>query len=127
MNLNVLRTYAQTANPSTLPPSILLSHNKNTLTIFDAFPKSIFHFLILPAVVPPLTVQVLHDLKTLLNGDRDHAKEVIQAISREARNLKAMIEEEMVKRYGFKWGIWTGFHASPSMSYVLFKIFGRGA
>jgi len=29
-----------------------------------------------------------------------------------------MIQDEMMKRYGFKWGVWMGFHAVPSMEHV---------
>ncbi|KAK7014911.1 HIT-like protein [Favolaschia claudopus] len=119
MALTVLRTYA-TTNPAKIPPSILFSHSQTSLTIYDAFPKAIFHFLILPRVQEPYTVSELSDLRTLL-GDKARAKQVITALHEEAKCLHKEIEEEMMNRYGFKWGIWTGFHGAPSMTYLEFS------
>jgi len=48
-NLTVLRSYAS-MNPTELPLSVLFSHTEKTMTIFDAYPKSIFHFLVLPRI-----------------------------------------------------------------------------
>jgi hypothetical protein len=31
-----------------LPPTVYFSHTRHTLTIFDAYPKALFHFLVLP-------------------------------------------------------------------------------
>ncbi|KAF8212293.1 HIT-like domain-containing protein [Mycena galopus ATCC 62051] len=115
--LTVLRTYAQT-NPAKIPPSILFSHSPTSLTIHDAFPKGIFHFLILPRVQEPFTVSDLTDLRTLLRGDKARAKQVISALNEDAKALRKEIEEEMLSRYGFKWGIWTGFHGAPSMAHL---------
>ncbi len=85
-----------------------------TLTIYDAFPKSIFHFLILPRVQTDSPLD-RSSLKSLLKRDKTRAKEVVESLSEAAAVLRKDIEDEMVKRYGFKWGIWTGFHAAPSM------------
>jgi len=112
-NLNILRTYAR--DPDGLPSSILFSQSAATLTICDAYPKSIFHFLILPRITSASEEPRLDSLKTLLQGDKTQAKAVIDALNDEANNLRKEIEDEMVKRYGFKWGIWVGFHAVPSM------------
>ncbi|KAI0079891.1 HIT-like protein [Panus rudis PR-1116 ss-1] len=119
-NLTILRSYAQKANPSTLPPDVLFSHTSKTITIFDAYPKSIFHFLILPRAnaFPPLTVFDLANLRTLMKKDKDKVKEVLVELSEEAKKLRTEIEDEMQKRYGFKWKIWTGFHAVPSMEHL---------
>ncbi|KAJ7632564.1 HIT-like domain-containing protein [Roridomyces roridus] len=116
-NLSVLRTYAQTS-PSKLPPSVLFSSTSTSMTVFDAFPKAIFHFLILPRIQPPFTTSELSNLRTLLKGDKERAKEVITALNEDAKTLHKEIEEEMMARYGFKWGICTGFHAVPSMNHV---------
>lgn len=113
-NLIALRNYAQ-KDPASLPNSILFSHSETTLTLYDAFPKSIFHFLILPRVLPPYELSDLGNLKTLLKIDKARAKQMITTLSEEAKNLRKEIEDEMVSRYGFKWAIWTGFHAVPSM------------
>jgi aprataxin len=102
-NLYILRNYAQKSHTE-LPSSILFSHSAETLTIYDAYPKSIFHFLILPRVKPDseLTVNDLESLKSLL-ADKTRAKQVIDALNDDAKSLHEEIEEEMVKRYGFKW------------------------
>ncbi|KAJ7905434.1 HIT-like domain-containing protein [Mycena olivaceomarginata] len=104
--------------PPKSPPSILFSHTPTSLTIYDAFPKGIFHFLVLPRVQEPFTVSELSDLRTLLSGDKARAKQVISALNEDAKALRKEIEEEMLARYGFKWNVWTGFHAVPSMAHL---------
>lgn len=114
--LTILQTYAQKA-PESLPSSILFKHSSKNITIFDAYPKSIFHFLILPRIPKP--DPVLSNLGTLLNsGDKVRAKEVITSLSEDAQVVKKEILDEMVSRYGFKWDVWIGFHGAPSMEYV---------
>ncbi|QRV86122.1 scavenger mRNA-decapping enzyme DcpS [Ceratobasidium sp. AG-Ba] len=39
-------------------------------------------------------------------------------MQQDAEQTKAMIEDEMTKKYGFKWDVWIGFHAVPSMEHV---------
>jgi aprataxin len=51
----------------------------------------------------------------LLKCEKSNAKEVLADLSQEADNVKQMIESEMLRKYGFKWEIWMGFHAVPSM------------
>lgn len=114
-NLTVLRGYAQKARPETLPPSLLFEYTDKCLTVFDGFPKSIFHFLVLPRVRPPLGVSELANLRTLLKGDKARAKQVLVDLNDAAHTVKKLIREEMQNRYGFQWEIWTGFHAAPSM------------
>ena len=115
-NLSILQTYAQKA-PESLPPSILFKHSAKNITIFDGYPKSTFHFLILPRIQKP--DPVLSNLGTLLNsGDKVRAKEVIASLWEDAQVVKAEILDEMVGRYGFKWDVWIGFHGAPSMKYV---------
>lgn len=127
-SLNALRTYATLPDPaSSLPASVLLFANAQTLVIFDAFPKAKYHFLVLPRYpFPPqsdpdskqslVKLDHLDDLKTLLlrppPEDRD---EVIRAMVDTAREVEEMIRDEMVKTEGFEWKIDTGFHAIPSM------------
>ncbi|KAF8844509.1 hypothetical protein BDN67DRAFT_719989 [Paxillus ammoniavirescens] len=117
-NLTVLRDYARKAKPESLPPSVLFNYTDTCLTVFDAFPKSIFHFLVLPRVRPPLSVARLANLGSLLKGDKEQAKEVLSDLSKEADHVKELIREEMQKRYGFQWEIWTGFHAISSMEHL---------
>ncbi|KAF8654179.1 hypothetical protein AX16_003708 [Volvariella volvacea WC 439] len=110
-------TYAL-SDPSKLPPSVLFSHTPSTLVIYDAFPKSTFHFLVLPRPSDALKASDLKDLWTLLKGDKERARGVVEALGEAARALRAEIEEEMLKRYGFKWDVWMGFHANPSMEHL---------
>ncbi|TFK76506.1 HIT-like protein [Pluteus cervinus] len=116
-NLTVLRTYA-TTDPAKIPASVLFNHTEDTLVIYDAYPKSTFHFLVLPRVRGSLTTNALSDLRTLLKGDKGVAKEVISKLAEAAAVLKDEIESEMVKCHGFKWGIWLGFHGNPSMEHL---------
>lgn len=50
--LKILRAYAKLDDASlqaaTLPPTVYFSHTRHTLTVFDAYPKALFHFLVLP-------------------------------------------------------------------------------
>lgn len=119
--LTILRSYARKADPSVLPPTILFEHTPKTLTVFDAYPKSIFHFLILPrpSAYPSLTETNLTNLRELLKCDREKAKEVIMDLYEESQKLRKVVEEEMVQMHGFKWDIWVGFHPIPS------RIIGR--
>lgn len=118
LDLTALRTYAQTA-PESLPSSILFKHSSRNITVFDAYPKSIFHFLILPRIQEPdLHASVLANLGGLLSGDKVRAKKVIISLWEDAQAVKKEILDEMVGRYGFKWDVWIGFHGAPSMQYV---------
>ncbi|KIL69692.1 hypothetical protein M378DRAFT_68635 [Amanita muscaria Koide BX008] len=116
-SLTALRSIAL-RDPLTIPNSVLYNHSQTSLVVFDAYPKSIFHFLILPRVHEPFTVTDLTDLRSLLRKDIDLAKELIHGLKIAADSLKHDIEEEMVKRYGFKWEIWMGFHGAPSMAHL---------
>ncbi len=169
--LKILRTYAKLDDASlltTLPPTVYFSHTRQTLTIFDAYPKALFHFLILPRLNVSVrsaasttttlaedgdgderrehdseikvadTAADLTSLRTLLQRasassssssssssnikDKDEdsdalerAQGTLNVLSYEATRLQSKIEREMNVHYGFKWPIWIGFHAVPSM------------
>lgn len=145
--LRILRTYAKLDDASLvarLPPTVYYSHTRHTLTIFDAYPKALFHFLILPRRDGDSEVKVVADntadltnLRTLLRRPlqraaatsdntadtdtdidpdvRERAKGTLSVLSDEATRLQSQIEREMQTHYGFKWPIWIGFHAIPSM------------
>ena len=157
-NLTILRSYAS-MKPIELPLSVLFSHTEKTMTIFDAYPKSIFHFLVLPRiatspssptssknfsnkildrnsklVAPERTVALspsvtdLSSLRALLNSEhisKDQVKELILSLKEDALRVKAEIEGEMEKRYGFVWDIWIGFHGVPSMEWAFEVLFVR--
>src|ERR1700761_6413519 len=101
--LTILRQYASKSNSATLPKSVLFSHSESTITIFDAFPKAIFHFLILPRPNPPFTVGNLSSLRSLLLWDKSRARECILNLQKAAQETCTDIESEMMARYGFKW------------------------
>ncbi|KAH9066436.1 HIT-like domain-containing protein [Lactarius vividus] len=118
-----LRTYAKLSDPSitALPPTVYFSHTEHTLTIFDAYPKALFHFLVLPRLSNDERSSDLTDLRTLLrrhaSGDA-RAEETLRMLADEAARLRGVIEEEMQARYGFAWDVWVGFHAVPSMEHL---------
>jgi aprataxin len=114
----VLKQYATHPNPGKLPPSIRFSHNETTVTVFDTYPKGIFHFLVLPRPTKDLSVETLADLRTLLKGDKQKANALLLALQETSNGIRLKIEKEMLKRYGFKWEIWSGFHAVPSVMSV---------
>lgn len=123
--LKVLRTYAKLPDSTittTLPPTVYFSHTQHTLTIFDAYPKALFHFLILPRISDTAYASDLKDLRTLLRRraspdaqTRSRAQETFRVLADEAARMRGVVEEEMRARYGFVWEIWTGFHPVPSM------------
>lgn len=115
MSLTILRSYALRADPSTLPPTVRFSHDDHHLVVFDAFPKGIFHFLLLPRVQEPFSAADLSNLRSLLKCDRGSVKTTLEQWKEDAKVVVKDIEDEMVSRYGFKWDIWIGFHAVPSM------------
>ncbi|KZV64348.1 HIT-like protein [Peniophora sp. CONT] len=113
-----LRAYATKKDPSTLPATVLFSHTDSTITIFDAYPKAIFHFLILPRPSQRLSVLDLSSLRSLIRKDDDLALETLKGLQSEAEKLKGEIHAEMLERYGFTWPLHCGFHAIPSMEHL---------
>lgn len=115
-DLAILRKYAS-KDPASFPTSVLFSHTDISLTIFDLYPKSeSFHFLLLPRLVPPLTEVNSASLKALLKWDKVQARACLEGLAKDAEDIRAMIKEEMVKRFGFEWPIFTGFHAVRNVS-----------
>lgn len=117
-HLTILRTYAERVDPNTLPPTVKLCHSDASVTIFDKYPKAYFHFILIPFIRAPLTASNLRDLRSLLQLPREQAKALLQAIRRDALAAKALVEAEMLEKYGCTWGIQLGFHSVPSLEYV---------
>lgn len=117
--LTALRDFALLSNPKTIPPSNLLKFTDTTITIFDKFPKAKYHFLILPRVNSEkgLTVETLHDLRSLLRLDKAKALSVLKDLEKESKEVEKMIVDEMQKAHGpgSEWKVFSGFHAVPSM------------
>ncbi|TCD68898.1 hypothetical protein EIP91_009448 [Steccherinum ochraceum] len=139
----ILRSYARRDldNPAeALPNSILFAHTGTTLTIYDAYPKSTFHFLVLPRLKAVATSQDgdkkekekeivdamglglkegdLKSLKRLLRKGKEKARKILEPMQEAAQACVKEIEEEMIRMYGFKWDIWIGFHPVPSMEHL---------
>lgn len=79
--LKILRTYAKLDDASIaakkLPPTVYFSHTPHTLTIFDAYPKALFHFLILPRLQPASSTASAPTTLTLADNDNDSDDEII--------------------------------------------------
>lgn len=119
----ILQQYAKKyeASPLSLPPTLLLTNTETSLTIFDKYPKSIYHFLVIPRILAgsAFVAKDLRNLNTLLTkGNKAEAKTLIEGLKRDAELVKGMVEKEMLKKYGYKWDVWMGFHAVPSLVYV---------
>ncbi|KAF8201437.1 hypothetical protein BJ912DRAFT_945347 [Pholiota molesta] len=46
---------------------------------------------------------------SFLTADKTKAKKVIASLAEDAKGVKEDIQNEMVKRFGFKWDVWMGF------------------
>ncbi|KAI0797985.1 HIT-like domain-containing protein [Abortiporus biennis] len=103
-----------------IPNDVYLYHTPKTVVILDLYPKSKIHLLILPRpqAYPKLKKEDFLNLPTLLNKNKRIAKQVMEDLNEEAIKVKAQVEEEMMKRFKFKWGIWIGFHGNPSMPHI---------
>lgn len=122
-DLTILQQHAKIfeASSSTLPPTLLLTNTDASLTLFDKYPKATYHFLVLPRMLADsvFTAKELTNLHTLLaKGKKAEAKTLIEGLKRDAEIVKGMVEEEMLKKHGYKWDVWMGFHAVPSLMYV---------
>ncbi|KAI0636930.1 hypothetical protein C8Q77DRAFT_1154818 [Trametes polyzona] len=116
-----LRTYAL-MDPADVPAEFKLTSSDTSITIHDRFPKGYYHELVLPRVLPPLTTRQLSTLRTLLMLPREQARAVLLGLRRDALEAKRLIEEDMRARYGFVWDVLIGFHAVPSVEYVLIPL-----
>lgn len=123
-DITILRQYAEKfeTSPSSLPPTLLLTNSETSLTVFDKYPKATYHFLVLPRIRSDsvFTAEDLTDLRSLLSkGNKAEAKVLLEGLKRDTQTAKEMIEKEMDKKHGYTWDVWIGFHAVPSMVYVL--------
>ena len=122
-DLLILQTYAKKfeSSPSSLPPTLLLTNTETSLTVFDKYPKAIYHFLVLPRILANsgFAARDLTNLQTLLaKGKKAEAKTLIEALKKDAEAVREMVEGEMLRKHGYKWDVWIGFHAVPTMVYV---------
>lgn len=122
-DLTILQKYAKKfeTSPSSIPPTLLLTNTETSLTLFDKYPKAMYHFLVLPRILAKssFTAQDLTNLQTLLaTGKQAEAKSLVEGLKKDAETAKEMIEKEMINKHGYKWDVWIGFHAVPTMTYV---------
>lgn len=122
-DIMILQKYAKKfeTSSSSLPPTMLLTSTETSLTLFDKYPKATYHFLVLPRVLAEsaFTARDLTSLHAVLSkGKKEEAKALIEGLKKDAERTKEMVEREMVKKQGYKWDVWIGFHAVPTMVYV---------
>ncbi|KAH9966867.1 hypothetical protein BC827DRAFT_1102360, partial [Russula dissimulans] len=107
---------------SKLPPTVYFSHTRHTLTIFDAYPKALFHFLVLPHLTTLRTLLRRATASSSSSSGQTQARARVEGTLRvladEAARLRLEIEREMLAHHGFTWPIWTGFHAVPSLEHL---------
>ena len=123
-DIAILQKYAKKfeSSPSSLPPTLLLTSTGTSLTVFDKYPKATYHFLVLPRILAKsaFTARDLTNLHALLSkGNKEEAKALIEGLKKDAEATREMVEREMLKKQGYKWDVWIGFHAVPTMVYVL--------
>jgi len=119
----ILQKYAKRfeSSPSSLPPTLLFTNTETSLALFDKYPKAIYHFLVLPRIIANsvFAAKDLTNMHTLLaKGKKAEAKTLIEGLKKDAEIVKEMVEKEMLKKHGYKWDVWIGFHAVPSLVYV---------
>jgi len=119
-DLTILQKYAKKfeTSPSSLPPTLLLTNTETSLTFFDKYPKATYHFLVVPRILANsvFTAKDLTNLHTsLTKGTKVESKKLIEGLKRDAEVAKGIVEEEMLKKHGYKWDVWIGFHAVPTL------------
>ncbi|KAF7791306.1 hypothetical protein EIP86_002320 [Pleurotus ostreatoroseus] len=118
--LDVLEHYATLpdADMKDVVGGLMHSFDATTLTIQDAYPKAKYHLLVLPRPHDGIQTKYLRNLKVLFAGDKARAKAVLEDLGRAAEKAKESIEQDMLERWKFKWDVWMGFHAIPSMRHI---------
>ena len=95
--LGALERYACTPNPEAIPPNVHLAHTPATITIRDAFPKSVYHLLVLPRPREGVaTVAQLRSLRALMSGDRARARRVLEEMG-EAAEAAVAAGDDLVR------------------------------
>lgn len=125
---SALLTNALLSTPATsLPPTVYVSHTSKFLVINDLYPKSTYHYLILPRLPFPLkdgSHLTEHDLTSLQAfvkgvGGSEKKKKVVLEVLEGLEEMVEVVEERMRERMrrekGFEWEVVWGFHAVPSM------------
>ncbi|TIB70272.1 hypothetical protein E3Q24_03098 [Wallemia mellicola] len=123
--LNILSSYLD-KNPTSLSKNDLLLYDERCITIYDKsvwlvmsvrFPKSKYHFLILPRKSSDLP-SYPNSLDDLLNFDDDIINKVLDTLDRTLTQVEESIHDMQLRDYGKTWDINKGFHAVPSLNCI---------
>lgn len=145
-DLRALQKYASRTDLDAFPPSVLFAHSPSTLTIFDAYPKSMMHFLIIPRMLssssnadkaPLSEIEAsfqpleLNSLKSLMKVERHKVQKLLLLLRDEAEKVRLLhfessliytnqvklsIQEEMMTKHGFTWPVWMGAYSIKDLS-----------
>lgn len=90
--------YATDPHPENLDPNgTRLLFTSKTITVWDAFPKSTHHFLLLPRPHGKWTKSKLRTLGSMLkNSSREDALELLETMREDSKAVVKLIEEVMV-------------------------------
>ncbi|KAI0331094.1 hypothetical protein GY45DRAFT_662839 [Cubamyces sp. BRFM 1775] len=117
-NITIIRTYAMVPDPMTIPECFRICHTEHTVTISDLYPKSIYHYLVIPRLPLTLEPEQMQDLRALLCLPREQARSILVHIREDALASVKLIEAEMMRQYGFTWPCYMGFHAIPTLEHL---------
>ena len=95
--LKILRAYAKLDDASiaagTLPPTVYFSHTRHTLTVFDAYPKALFHFLVLPRIARHVPAATTDPSGGDGDGDGDGGgREVVVEDAEDLTSLRTLLQ-----------------------------------
>ncbi|WFD18135.1 hypothetical protein MCAP1_000347 [Malassezia caprae] len=120
-----LRRIAEKKDPSEITRDNVIAWDDHTYVIYDGYPKSQFHFLILPRipfVIAEESPQGKKNMVTVPPRDMESIRSLLA--SRYAPAVLGRIAA-MEQRYadldsgdGLEWGVRSGFHAVPSMRHL---------
>ncbi|KAH9900970.1 hypothetical protein C8Q73DRAFT_225985 [Cubamyces lactineus] len=117
-NITIMRTYAMVPDPTMVPDCFRICHTDASVTVSDLYPKSIYHYLVIPRLPPTLKPEQMEDLRALLRLPREQARSILVRLREDALATVKLIEGEMMRQYGFTWPCHMGFHAIPTLEHL---------
>jgi hypothetical protein len=88
-----------------------------------------FHFLIMPRLLPSMETNKYRNLRSLLQWDRTKAKETVLKLQEDSKQIVSDVEEEMIRLHGFKWKV--QFSIASALSYAatddILSRYGQGS
>ncbi|KAF8474028.1 HIT-like domain-containing protein [Kalaharituber pfeilii] len=109
-------------HPETFPPTTVLRSTPTFTTIFDAYPKSTIHLLLIPR---DSAVNTLHPLTAL--SDRPESPALLSQIRQEIGVVSELVNKELHRRYGHlskslepprTYNLKVGIHLHPSLTHL---------